>query len=151
MPHDDEDDDDLVRNFVSGDPALDLSRACYAVSDSLAYDKETSFLCFKLKTIVSIRGVKHFDAQKFGAALFGSFRRPDIESEMANLQFDEKQIAVVPAESRETGISPSDAVMEKIPALIRRGLEKLGLCLDVVPRRPSIDQMFDNDFTGELH
>jgi hypothetical protein len=143
-------DDNLIENFASDDPARDLDRSCYAVSDSLAYDEDTSFLCLNLKTIAKLRGIRGFDAQKFGAALFECFRRPDFRSEIVELQSSQRQIAVVAVENRETGVSPPDGVMAKIPAVIGQGLESLGLCLDV-PQRPAISRLFDNDFTGELH
>jgi hypothetical protein len=144
-------DDNLIENFASDDPALDLRTSCYAVSDSLAYDEEASFLCFNLKTIARLRGIRGFDAQKFGAALFECFGQPDIRSEIVELQSSQRQIAVVAVENRETGVSPPDSVMAKIPVAIGQGLESLGLCFDVVPQRPSISRLFDNDFTGELH
>lgn len=143
--------DDLAEAFASGDPSLDLSSSCYAVSDSLAHDEDTSFLCFKLKNIVKLRGVAGFDTQKFGVALFDCFKQPEMESDIANLRASQKQIAVVQAENREGGVDLSDAMIAKIPVFIRQGLDKLGLRLDIVPQRPSLSRLLDNGFTGDLH
>jgi hypothetical protein len=144
-------DDDLAENFTSGDPITDLRGSCYAINDSLAYDQDASFLCFNLKNIVKLREVKGFDTPKFGVALFDCFKQPDMEIEIVNLRASQKQIAVVQAENRESGIDPSDAVMAKIPVFIRQGLDKLGLRLDIVPQRPPLSRLLDNEFTGTLH
>ncbi len=144
-------DDDLRQNFATDDPARDLERSCYAVTDSLTYDENALFLCFKIETIAQLRGVKDFDAQKFGVALFECFRQPDIRDEIESLQSSQKQIAIVRAENRETGVEPPDAMTAKIPAFIRQGLARLSLCLDLVSQRPSLSRLLDDEFTGDLH
>jgi hypothetical protein len=126
-------DDDLAEDFATDNPTRDLNWSLYAISDSLAFDRDASFLCFKLKTVIKLRGTKDFDAQTFGVALFECFRRPDMEREIVDLRANEKQIAVVRAESRETGSDPSDSVAAKIPEVVRQGLDEFGLCLDIVP------------------
>ena len=140
-------DDDLAESFVTDDPDHDLNCACYAVSDSLAYDDDASFLSFKLKAIVKIRGIKNFNSKEFGAALFECFKQPDIGSEILDLQSNQKQLAVVPSENRETGIDPSDRLTAKIPASIRERLQELRLSLDIVPQRPPISLLIGDGST----
>jgi hypothetical protein len=138
----------IPADLTNSDLGIERLASAEGITDVLYFHDQASYAVEAITRLACACGVRDVNPSFLGGTLFSLFRQPYVRVELAKSLGANQQYAILPAESvsnrQGNCLSALPAsIRHLIPEGIVTALDQLKLCFETVPRRPSLQRLFE--------